>query len=165
MVASAGNTGPKCGSISAPPSYEPEVISVGATQYYSDEIAPFSSRGLPAIYLRMSSSMHRFKPDIVAPGVVIRGAYKNGSYMTLSGTSMAAPHVAGAILLISAACPHLARNVIEIEKLILRTTKKLYVTCKDMLCGSEAIGQHPNSIYGHGILSVEHAVQACLSLD
>ena len=138
---------------------------MGATKYKSDEIASFSSRGPPPAYLQTRQWTHNIKPDVVAPGVAIRGAYKHASYMTLSGTSMAAPHVAGAVLLISAACPHLARNVVEIEMLITKTAKKLYVLSTEMLCGDECIGLYPNSVYGHGLLHVDSAVRNCIVLE
>jgi len=103
-IKSAGNNGPGESTISSPGQY-PEVISVAAVNSLG-KIANFSSRG-PAPYPDGATTD---KPDYAMPGVDVISSTPGGVYKKMSGTSMAQPHMSGAILDILSAYPELTHD-------------------------------------------------------
>ncbi|MGC9335071.1 MAG: S8 family serine peptidase, partial [Anaerolineae bacterium] len=162
MVVSAGNSGPACGTVQDPPATYDAVFSVGAIDR-NDRIASFSSRG--PVEVGDNSSM--LKPDIVAPGIEVRSAVPEG-YANLPGTSMAGPHVTGAVALLWSAVPELIGDLERTEALLADTAQRLTpdATCpggqQDLTtvcaCG-QAPGAVPNNVYGWGQVDVWAALE------
>ncbi len=132
-VFSAGNNGPYSGSINSPASY-PESFSVGAVDSVKLP-ASFSSRG--------PSPWNEIKPEISAPGVKIQSAFPGGGYVEMSGTSMAAPHVAGVAALLLQANPNL--SVDQLEQIVINSAEPL---------GNSV----PNNDTGYGLVNAFTAV-------
>ena len=105
-VFSAGNFGPTAATSASPANY-PESLSVGAVSA-SDTIWAYSSAGPSTCGGRT-----RVFPDLVAPGVSVLSADLFGSFQYLTGTSVAAPHVAGAAALLLGAHPTLSVASVE----------------------------------------------------
>jgi subtilisin family serine protease len=97
-VVAAGNSYDEegAGSVSSPGS-SASTITVGAAEFVRNGSVPihadFSSVGPTPISLRL-------KPDVVAPGVDVLSSIPNGGWSSISGTSMASPHAAGAAALL-----------------------------------------------------------------
>ncbi len=136
QVAAAGNSGSKDNTVNYPAKFS-EVIAVSATDI-NDNIAYFSSRG-PEI-------------DLAAPGYSIYSTYKGATYKTLSGTSMASPHVAGAAALVLTM--PIGAYDLDADGIWdpLEAQNKLEATAKDL----GVIGK--DNLYGAGLLNVEKAV-------
>ncbi len=115
-VFAAGNSGPGKSSIGIPGAC-PDAYAIGATDE-SDALASFSSRG-PAVWKTGGVT----KPNVSAPGVAVISSVPGGGYKSLSGTSMATPHVAGLMALIYQAMPTL--TIGDAADLVGRTTKDL----------------------------------------
>jgi serine protease AprX len=150
---SAGNSGSACYTVDTPAAIYDESYTVGATDS-GDNIASFSSRGTVTV-----DGSHRLKPDISAPGVSIRSTARGGGYTSMSGTSMAGPHVAGLVGLLISANPILAGNVDMIEEIINASAlpRTSAQTC-DGIPGTDI----PNPIYGWGRIDALEAVSSHL---
>jgi subtilisin family serine protease len=114
VVVAAGNSGSAYSTIGSPGNAG-QVLTVGASDN-NGAIAGFSSRGpIPGkAYV---------KPELVAPGVEINSAKPGGSYVRLSGTSMATPHVAGGAALLKQLYPTLTPA--ELKTLLINTSRNL----------------------------------------
>ncbi|MFI6516991.1 S8 family serine peptidase [Spirillospora sp. NPDC050679] len=130
-----GNEGPACATSGAPGSRTLN-YSVGAYDA-QHKVASFSSRG--------SGQDGEIKPNISAPGVAIRSAVPGGGYNELDGTSMATPHVAGAIALLWSARPEYAHDLAGTRALLDVSA----VDTADDQCGGMAAD---NNVYGEGRL-------------
>ncbi|KIF73987.1 hypothetical protein QR77_08255 [Streptomyces sp. 150FB] len=146
FVIAAGNSGPGAATVATPGSAD-GALTVGAVDK-QDKIADFSSRG-PRV------GDGAIKPDLTAPGVAITAAAAAGSvidqnpgiphpapgYLTLDGTSMATPHVAGAAALLAEQHPDWSA-----------------VQLKEALIGSAKPGPYSTADQGNGRVDVAHAI-------
>jgi bacillopeptidase F len=140
-VFSAGNSGPLDSTIS-----EPHHINVGLLNTFTVgsinphdtnyQISSFSSRG-PSIC--PASGSYAIKPEVVAPGFQIRSSVENNGFAVYNGTSMASPHVSGAVLLLKEAFPFLTG-----EQILMA----LYMSTKDLGIAGE------DNTYGTGLIDV-----------
>ena len=150
MVVAAGNAGSSCSTTIDPPSFYDASYTVGALNTSTDTIAVFSSRGPVTV-----DGSNRVKPDITAPGTNTRSASNSSdtAYTFASGTSMATPHIAGAVALLWSAHPEL-QNQIDSSRTLLDDTTHFISSTQ---CGPAG---PPNSVYGWGRVDILAAVDA-----
>ena len=116
IVAAAGNNGD--GTISYPAAFD-HVLSIAATDN-ADQRAWFSNANATV--------------DLAAPGVSIVSTYRDGGYVSMSGTSMSTPHVAAVAGLVRSAHP--TATVDEVEQALRSTAIDLGVAGRDDIFGS-----------------------------
>jgi subtilisin family serine protease len=153
VVASAGNDGPGCSTISDPPAWHSGLtLSIGAFDHRNDKIASFSSRGPSALDGGIG-------PNIAAPGVSIRSSVPGNRYESFmwSGTSMAGPHAVGAAALLWSANNNL---IGDIDQTISLIEKGAEAKTSNENCGGVPGTHVPNNTYGYGLLNVHKAVLA-----
>ncbi len=143
----AHNDGPSAETIrssadSPPPWFHPDqiyhgglsaVVSVGATNN-SDVIASFSSRGPVTCWTDYNDSTPLIAPSISGPGVNVVSTQWTGGYTTMSGTSMATPHVAGVAALLLSANQYL--TVAQLDSIMEMTSIDLGDSGKDNSYGA-----------------------------
>ena len=156
VVASAGNSGPGCATVSDPPALYASAFTVGATTS-TNVLAAFSSRGPVQV-----DGSNRMKPDLSAPGSSVRSSIPGGTYGFKSGTSMASPHVTGVVALLWAARPELARNIAATKAVLLATANPDVTLTSPQTCGGVPNTIVPNNSFGYGRVDVLAAVNAAL---
>ena len=144
-VFSAGNNGPgtsTTGFLGSIAIDTLNVFSIGALDgnITTSPIAGFSSRG-PTTCAATGTSLV-IKPEVSAPGVNVRSADGPTGYGNKSGTSMAAPHVSGAVLLLKEAFPQLSGRQI---------LNALYQTSNDLGAPGE------DNVFGRGLINLPAA--------
>ena len=148
MVVAAGNAGSACSTVVDPPGIYDASYSIGALNTGTDTIASFSSRGPVTI-----DGSNRIKPDITAPGTNTRSCSNSAdnAYTTASGTSMATPHISGAVALLWSANPALQNDIDTTETTLNDAAHFISST----LCGTAG---PPNNVYGWGRVDIFAAV-------
>ncbi|XP_021943356.1 bacillopeptidase F [Folsomia candida] len=150
-----GNSGPACTTANSPADSLAGVIGVGATTD-TNGLASFSSKG-PTIGGRP-------KPDISAPGQNIRSAWHTpgtNAYNTISGTSMAAPHVAGVAALLKAHNSDLTWEQINANMNSNANTQNVVPTGQN--CGGVDESIFPNMAFGSGIVNARASLAAAIA--
>ena len=126
IVVAAGNEGKDAGTFT--PANNPEVITVSAI---ADTDGKCGGNGPPTPYgaddMLASFSNYGDVVDISAPGVDIYSTFKSNSYTKLTGTSMAAPHVAGAAALYISLHPEASPN--DVKSYLLTSGTNLSDLC------------------------------------
>lgn len=153
IIASAGNGTGYCGTINNAPGMLDQAFTVGATNI-SNDIAGFSERG-------PSTLTGNLKPDLVGPGVNVRSSTGANEYRSTSGTSMAAPHVAGVTALLWSAAPWLRGQINETEAILRHTAQPLTTTAQT--CGGIPGTDVPNNTYGYGLVDATKAINKALN--
>ena len=131
-IFAAGNEGPNPLTMRDPADRAATPLnsfSVGAVDN-NKVIGDFSSRG-PS-----SCDTSQIKPEVVAPGVLVRSSSKDGGYGFMTGTSMAAPFIAGLVALIREYNPD--ATVEQIKQAIINS-------CQDLGAAGE------DNAYGNGL--------------
>jgi subtilisin family serine protease len=156
VVFSAGNNGPGASTITKPKNINTDeanvfcVANINGASYLSGNLNPIASSSSRGPSLCGGTGSLLFKPEVSAPGTSVRSAVPGGGYGLKSGTSMASPHVAGAITLLREAFPTLTGWEIKMA---------LYNTAIDLGTAGE------DNTYGKGLIDIFAAYNVLLPVE
>src|SRR5206468_1163489 len=104
----------------------------------------------------------RLKPNISAPGVGVRSSYftSDTTYASLSGTSMAGPHVVGTVALLWSARPQLQRDIATTKMVLQNTANPGVIVNPPQTCGGIPNTTIPNNSFGYGRVDALAAVNS-----
>jgi subtilisin family serine protease len=143
VVFSAGNSGPGTSTITKPKNINTDevnvfcVANIEGAAYLSGNMNPIASSSSRGPSTCGGTGSLLIKPEVSAPGTNVRSSVRNGGYDYYTGTSMACPHVVGAIALLKQAFPTLTGKQIKLA---------LYNTAKDLGTAGE------DNNYGKGLI-------------
>lgn len=126
------------------------LVAASGNNYSTPVLCPGAINGVVAVGAtdsndnRPSYSTYGTALDVSAPGSGIYSTYFNGNYTSLTGTSMASPHVAGLAALLWSFAP--AMSYSEVESLIEQTADDLGTVGKD-------------NYYGYGRINAQRALE------
>ncbi len=148
-IYSAGNNGPGPSTVGAPQEIALDKtlpFTVGALDGNTTgyPIASFSSRGPTGCPISPNDSSILIRPEVTAPGFSVRSSIGHAQYSNYNGTSMASPHVTGAVLLLKEAFPMCTgKQILE----------ALYYSAADLGAPGE------DNVFGNGIINLPNAYQ------
>ena len=156
VVFSAGNNGPGSYTITKPKNINTNevnsfcVANINGASYLSGNMNPISNTSSRGPSLCGGTGSLLFKPEVSAPGTSVRSSVPGGGYGLKSGTSMASPHVAGAIALLKEAFPYMTGWEIKLA---------LYNTATDLGADGE------DNTYGRGLINLLAAYNQLLPVE
>ncbi len=141
VVFSAGNSGPNASTITRPKNINIDSVNVFCVGNVNGNTAgyPISSSSSRGPSLCGGTGTLLIKPEVCAPGTSIRSTWSGTSYSSISGTSMAAPHVAGCIALLKQAAPGMTGR--QLKAILFSTATDLGTAGED-------------NTYGKGLVNV-----------
>ncbi|MPZ54091.1 MAG: S8 family serine peptidase, partial [Acidimicrobiia bacterium] len=140
----SGNPGPACGAAGSPGDYA-QSYSTGGFDI-NGNVYVNSGRGPSA----MDGGT---KPNISAPAVNVRSSVPGDGYANFTGTSMASPHVAGAVAVVWSAAPALVGDVDGTKELLNQTA----IDTENLDCGG---APENNNVWGEGKLDLLASMNA-----
>ncbi len=151
IVFSCGNGGSGVSTITPPKNLNTNEVNVFCVANVNGNVptTPISGSSSRGPSTCGGTGSLNIKPEVSAPGTAVRSCYSLNGYKSLNGTSMAAPHVSGAIALLKEAFPNLTG--IEVKT-------ALYNSCVDLGTPGE------DNTYGMGIIDIPAAYNYLIGL-